>query len=137
MPLSGNGDENETVTGVDEDEMKLDPWKHDHHSENRSCSATVFGQEITNTASGVDPVILASSSSPKLFKRSFVDVEPEGVLDGDMGTDGLATVRTPSKKVKLNGLGSQFEIGSEDEVEEEVWGDLQSAPMKDKGVVFS
>lgn len=102
-------------------------------------SATEFGTEITNTNSDGNSALgrnPAPESSPRLFKRMFVDVE-EGNLDqGDEG-DGVEIVKTPIKKMKFSGLGDESDMASEDEVEVVVWGELPSAPMKDKKATVS
>lgn len=137
--LGGDVDENgnDTIMQVDEFGMKITSRGHGHSHKLGGLSGTEFGLEITNTTSNGNLSNLASGSSPRLFKRLFVDVE-EGDLDLGDGGDGVEDVRTPVKKPKLADLGSNDdEMASEDEVEVEVWGELPPAPVKEKPVAAS
>jgi hypothetical protein len=83
--------------------------------------------EITNTDSNGEFTqggIVASASSPKLFKRLFADVEKKEWDQGD-GNDGSEDQRTP-KKAKL--AKPEFDDGiiSEEEVQAECWRGLPS-----------
>ncbi|KAF9448144.1 kinesin-domain-containing protein [Macrolepiota fuliginosa MF-IS2] len=133
----GNGNASGVFMQADEDIVKPASGGQacDFKPGGSSATGMEFGMEITNTTYNGNSTleeIAASGSSPRLSKRLFVDVEEGNPDRGDGGDDGIEDIQTPPKKMKFGGLGDIYEIASEDEVEEEVWGELPSAPVKGK-----